>query len=43
MPIPQEVSSKLKKVKLVIKTLIIIPIYIFVFFRTFLWNSVGIV
>lgn len=43
MPIPQEVSSKLKKVKLVIKTLVIMSIYIFVFFRTFLWNSVGIV
>ena len=43
MPIPQEVSSKLKKVKLVLKTLIIIPIYIFVFFRTFLWSSAAII
>ena len=39
-PVPVEISSRLKKVKLVIKIILIFLLYTFVFFRPFLGNSI---
>jgi hypothetical protein len=40
--IPVELAQKLKKVKLISKIIVIMILYIFVFFRDFLGNSIGI-
>lgn len=39
---PVEISSRLKKIKLVVKIILVLILYIFVFFRPFLGNSIDI-
>ena len=41
-PVPVEISSRLKKIKLVLKIIIVLLLYIFVFFRPFFGNSIDI-
>ena len=42
VPIPVELSLRLKRIKLIVKIIIIMILYIFVFFRQFLGSSIGI-
>lgn len=42
IPVPLEISTRLKRIKLIVKTIGVLLLYIFVFFRKFIANSFGI-